>query len=90
MLQFCPRTFTCNNVKGSIIAEEEEGEENENNQDKHKKIVENLNKHVEEINRNNEEETDKAEDDFEIDINVTDVEKEDEIARIDDKDRKQD
>ena len=55
VLQFCPRTFTCNNMKGSVAVEEEEGEENETSQDKHEEIVENLKKYVEEINRNDEE-----------------------------------
>ena len=89
VLQFCSRTFTCNNMKGSIVAEEEEDEEKETNQDKHENVVENLKKHVEEINRNCEEETDRVEYDFEIDMNVIDVDKEDEIVRIDNKDRKE-
>ena len=46
--------------------------------------MENLKKYVEDINRNGEEETDRVEDDFEIDVNVIDVDKEDEIISIDD------
>ena len=51
VLQFFPRTFTHNNVKGSIVAEEEEGEDKETNQDKHENIVENLKKHVEDVDK---------------------------------------
>ena len=50
--------------------------------------MENVKKYVEELNKNGEEETGIEEDDFEIDINVIDVDKEDEIVRIDDKDGK--
>ena len=82
VIQFTPRTFTHDDMKGSIVVEKEEDEENETNQDKHKKIAENLKKHVGEINRNYEEETDRAQDDFEIDVNVIDVDKEDETHRI--------
>ena len=89
VIQFTPRTFTHDDMKGSIVVEKEEDEENETNQDKYEKIVENLKKCVEEINRNDEEETDRVEDDFEIDINVTDADKEDEIVRIDDKNGKE-
>ena len=87
--QFCPRTFTCNNMKESIVAEEEEGEYKETNQDKHENIVENIKKYAEDINRNGEEEIDRVEDDFEIDMNVIDVDKEYEILRIDNKDGKE-
>ena len=51
VLHFCPRTFTHSNMKVSMVSEEEEGEDKETNQDKHKNIVENLKKHVEDINR---------------------------------------
>ena len=39
-------------MRVSVVSEEEEGEDNETNQEKHEKIVENLKKHVEDINRN--------------------------------------
>ena len=51
VLQFCPRTFAHNDMKGSFFSEEEDGEEKENNEDKHENIVGNLKKHVEDINR---------------------------------------
>ena len=57
ILQFCSQTFTYNNMKESIAAEEEEGEENKSNQDKHEAIVENIKKCIEGISRSDEEET---------------------------------
>ena len=91
MLQISPRTFTHDDVKGSILSEEEEeeGEEKETNKDNYENIVENLKKHVEDINKDGEEETDIVEDDFEIDVNAIYVDKEDEIVRIDDNDGKE-
>ena len=50
--------------------------------------MENLKKYVEDINRNGEEETNRVEDDFKIDMNVIDFDKEDEIVRTDDKNGK--
>ena len=51
--------------------------------------MENLKKHVEDINKDGEEETDIVEDDFEIDVNAIYVDKEDEIVRIYDNDGKE-
>ena len=47
-----------------------------------------LKKYVEDIDKDGEKETDVVKDDFEKDMNAIDVDKEDEILRIDDNDGK--
>ena len=63
--------------------------EKETNKDKHQNVVENLKKHIEVINKDSEEERDTSEDDFEIDMNAIDVDKEDESVRINNDDGKE-
>ena len=88
-LRFCPRALAHDNMKESIVAEEEESEDKETNQDEHENTVENLKKYVEEINRNGEEETDVVDDDFELGMSATDVDKGDGILRINGNDGKE-